>query len=127
MSEIRGGLLKSPREPLKNSPIHRLRVYGVSRGEKANATANFGGADGFREVRAEVEAGAISGGDGAGAAVGRGTAAGGTALSEGRERAASGGDEPHAAGVLSAAVVQPERSGGGGCAVLIAGAAALWG
>src|SRR5713101_7991287 len=108
---------KRSREPLKNSPIHRLRVYGVRRGEKANATANFGGAYGVREVRAEVEAGAISRGDGAGGAVGGVTGAGGTALSERRERAASGGPEPHVAGVLSAAVVQSERSGGGGCAV----------
>src|SRR5208337_2111546 len=105
------------REPLKNSPIHRLSVYGVSRGEKADATANFGGADGLREVRAEDEAGAVSGRDGAGGAVGRVTGVGGTALSEGRERAASGRTEPHVAGVLSAAVVQPERSGRGGCAV----------
>jgi hypothetical protein len=48
------------REPLKNSPIHRVSVYGVSRGEKASATTNFGGADGVREVRAEDEAGAVS-------------------------------------------------------------------
>lgn len=37
---------KIPKEPLKNSPIHRLSVYGVSRGEKASATTNTGGADG---------------------------------------------------------------------------------
>ena len=108
---------KLVKEPLKNSPIHRLSVYGVSRGEKADATANSGGADGLREVRAEDEAGAVSRGDGAGGAVGRVTGAGGTALSEGRERAASGRTEHHVAGVLSAAVVQPERSGSGGCAV----------
>src|SRR6266581_752394 len=105
------------KEPLKNSPIHRLSVYGVSRGEKASATTNSGGADWVREVRAEDEAGAVSRGDGAGGAVGRVTGSGRTALSEGRERAASGGTEHHVAGVLSAAVVQSERSGGGGCAV----------
>jgi IS5 family transposase len=44
--------------------------------------------------------------------VGGVTGVGGTALSEGRERAASGRTEHHVAGVLSAAVVQPERSGG---------------
>jgi hypothetical protein len=43
---------RSAREPLKNSPIHSLSVYGVSRGEKASATTNSGGADGIREVRA---------------------------------------------------------------------------
>src|ERR1035441_4948880 len=58
------------REPLKNSPIHRVSVYGVSRGEKASATTNFGGADGVREVRPEDEAGAVSRGDGAVGAVG---------------------------------------------------------
>src|SRR6476646_4681968 len=105
------------REPLKNSPIHRLSVYGVSRGEKASATANSGGADGVREVRTEDKAGAVSRGDGAGGAMGRVTGVGGTALSEGRERAASGRTEHHVAGVLSTAVVQPERSGRGGCAV----------
>src|ERR1039457_7562592 len=107
----------STREPLKNSPIHRLSVYGVSRGEKADATTNSGGADRIREVWAEDEAGAVSRGDGAGGAVGRVTGAGGTALSGGGERAASGRTGHHVAGVLSAAVVQPERSGGGGCAV----------
>src|ERR1700758_5062610 len=105
------------KEPLKNSPIHRLSVYGVSRGEKASATTNVSGADRIREVRPEDEAGAVSRGDGAGGAVGRVTGVGGTALSEGRERAASGRTEHHVAGVFSAAVVQPERSGRGGCAV----------
>src|SRR5258705_932502 len=106
-----------PREPLKNSPIHRWSVYGVSRGEKASATTNSGGADWVREVRAEDEAGAISRGDGAGGAVGRVTGVGRATLSEGGERAASGRTEHHVSGVLSAAVVQPERSGRGGCAV----------
>src|SRR5208337_472022 len=123
MLRITGSFVRFPapatrtKEPLKNSPIHRLSVYGVSRGEKAHATANFGGADRIREVRAEDEAGAVSRRDGTGGAVGGVTGAGGTALSEGRERAASGRTEPDVAGVLSAAVVQPERSGGGGCAV----------
>src|SRR5208283_1718284 len=107
----------SSKEPLKNSPIHRLSVYGVSRGEKASATTNTGGADGLREVRAEDEAGAVSRRDGTDRALGGVTGAGRTALSEGRERAASDGPEHHVAGVLSAAVVQSERSGRGGCAV----------
>ena len=97
--------------------IHRLSVYGVSRGEKASATTNSGGADWVREVRAEDEAGAVSRGDGAGGAVGRVTGVGGTALSEGRQRAACGRTEHHVAGVFSAAVVQLERSGRGGCAL----------
>jgi hypothetical protein len=56
----------------------------VSRGEKASATTNSGGADWVREVRAEDEAGAVSGGDGAGGAVGRVTGVGGTARENGR-------------------------------------------
>jgi hypothetical protein len=68
---------KTLREPLKNSPIHRLSTTGVSRGKKASATTNSGGANGAREVRAEDEAGAVSGGDGAGGAVGRVTRVGG--------------------------------------------------
>src|ERR1035438_6932176 len=110
-----GNGYSSSKEPLKNSPINRLSVYGVSRGEKVSATTNSGGADWVREVRAEDEAGAVSRADGAGGAVGRVTGVGGTALSEGRERAASGRTEHHVTDVFSAAVVQPERSGRGGC------------
>jgi hypothetical protein len=82
-----------------------------------NATADSGGTNRLRKVRAEVEAGAVPRRDGAGGAVGGVTGAGGTALSEGGERAASGGVVDHVASVLCAAVVQPERSGRGRGAV----------
>ena len=84
-----------PKEPLKNSTIHSLTGYCVSGRKKANAATDFGGADGVREVRAEVEAGAVSRRDGTDRAMGGVTGAGRTALSEGRERAASGRTEPH--------------------------------
>jgi hypothetical protein len=61
---------------LKDSPIHTGSGWSVSRGEKADATANSGGADGFREVRMEDEAGAVSRRDGTDRAVGGATGAG---------------------------------------------------
>src|SRR5262249_48190501 len=94
---------------------------------KHSATTDSGGADGIREVRAEVEAGAVSGRDGAEHPVGGVTSVDRTTLSKGREWAAAGGVVDHAAGVLFAAVVQPVGSGRGRGAVRIARAAALCG
>src|SRR6516165_2803063 len=105
------------REPLKYSPIHRLSGYCVSRRENTSATADSGSTGEFREVRAEVQAGTVSRPDGASGAVGGVTSLDRAALSERGERAASGGFVDHAAGVLSAAVVQSERSWGRGGAV----------
>src|SRR5438034_5112246 len=59
----------------------------------------------------------ISGGDGAGGAVGRVVRAGGAALSPAWEGAAAGGSRAHAADLLFAAVVQPVGPGGGRGAV----------
>src|SRR5208283_1985545 len=101
-------LSREPKEPVKYSPIHRQRGEGVSEDENTNAAADSGSADGIREIRAEVQTGTVSGGDGAGGAVGRVEGADRTALSEGVERAAAGGTGDYAAGVLSTAVVQPE-------------------
>src|SRR2546422_10082899 len=69
----------------------------------------------------------ISGGDGAGGAVGRVVRAGGAALSQAWEGAAAGGSRAHAADLLFAAVVQPVGPGGRRCAVRLGGEAAVWG
>src|SRR2546429_7480172 len=67
----------------------------------------------FEAVQEEAAASHISGGDGAGGAVGRVVRAGGAALSPAWEGAAAGGSRAHAADLLFAAVVQPVGPGGG--------------
>src|SRR5437879_13203651 len=67
---------------------------------------------GFEQYSKEDAASDISGGDGAGGAVVRVVRAGGAALSQVWERAATGGSRAHAADLLFAAVVQPVGPGG---------------
>src|SRR5256884_8334554 len=81
----------------------------------------------FEAVQEEAAASHISGGDGAGGAVGRVVRAGGAALSPAWEGAAAGGSRAHAADLLFAAVVQPVGPGGGRGAVRLGGDAAGWG
>src|SRR5207244_5844994 len=76
---------------------------------------------------AEDAASDISGGDGAGGAVARVVRAGGAALSQAWERAATGGSRAHAADLLFAAVVQPVGPGGRRGAVRLGGDAAVRG
>src|SRR5256884_8254156 len=78
----------------------------------------------FEAVQEEAAASHISGGDGAGGAVGRVVRAGGAALSPAWEGAAAGGSRAHAADLLFAAVVQPVGPGGGRGAVRLRGGAA---
>src|SRR2546429_9698159 len=75
----------------------------------------------FEAVQEEAAASHISGGDGAGGAVGRVVRAGGAALSPAWEGAAAGGSRAHAADLLFAAVVQPVGPGGGRGAVRLGG------
>src|SRR5256884_7609717 len=81
----------------------------------------------FEAVQEEAAASHISGGDGAGGAVGRVVRAGGAALSQAWEGAAAGGSRAHTADLLFAAVVQPVGPGGGRGAVRLGGEAAGWG
>src|SRR5205809_1568803 len=76
---------------------------------------------GFEQYTSKTPASHISGGDGAGGAVGRVVRAGGAALSPAWERAAAGGSGAHAADLLFAAVVQPVGPGGGRGAVRLGG------
>src|SRR5205823_10799612 len=78
-------------------------------------------------VHEEDAASHISGGDGAGGAVGRVVRAGGAALSPAWEGAAAGGSRAHAADLLFAAVVQPVGPGGGRGAVRLGGDATVRG
>src|SRR2546427_12040712 len=78
-------------------------------------------------VHEEDAASHISGGDGAGGAVGRVVRAGGAALSPAWEGAAAGGSRAHAADLLFAAVVQPVGPGGGRGAVRLGGGAGVSG
>ena len=66
---------------------------------------------GFEQYTRKTPASHISGGDGAGGAVGRVVRAGGAALSPAWEGAAAGGSRAHAANLLFAAVVQPVGPG----------------
>src|SRR2546425_11291767 len=68
---------------------------------------------GFEQYTSKTPASHISGGDGAGGAVGRVVRAGGAVLSPAWEGAAAGGSRAHAADLLFAAVVQPVGPGGG--------------
>src|SRR5438094_6779326 len=61
---------------------------------------------GFEQYTSKTPASHISGGDGAGGAVGRVVRAGGAALSQAWEGAAAGGRRAHAADLLFAAVVK---------------------
>src|SRR5438034_10148181 len=79
---------------------------------------------GFEQYTSKTPASHISGGDGAGGAVGRVVRAGGAALSPAWEGAAAGGSTAHAADLLFAAVVQPVGPGGGRGAVRLRGDAA---
>src|SRR5437762_10274085 len=76
---------------------------------------------GFEQYTSKTPASHISGGDGAGGAVGRVVRAGGAALSPAWEGAAAGGSRAHAADLLFAAVVQPVGPGGGRGAVRLRG------
>src|SRR5438093_12054 len=76
---------------------------------------------GFEQYTSKTPASHISGGDGAGGAVGRVVRAGGAALSPAWEGAAAGGSGAHAADLLFAAVVQPVGPGGGRGAVRLRG------
>src|SRR2546427_12377211 len=76
---------------------------------------------GFEQYTRKTRRAHISGGDGAGGAVGRVVRAGGAALSPAWEGAAAGGRRAHAAGLLFAAVVQPVGPGGGIGAVRLGG------
>src|SRR5207244_13555119 len=80
-----------------------------------------------RAVHKEDAASDISGGDGAGSAVARVVRAGGAALSQAWERAATSGSRAHAADLLFAAVVQPVGPGGRRGAVRLGGNAAVRG
>src|SRR5437667_8520083 len=82
---------------------------------------------GFEQYTSKTPASHISGGDGAGGAVGRVVRAGGAALSPAWEGAAAGGSRAHAADLLFAAVVQPVGPGGGRGAVRLGGDAAVRG
>src|SRR5256885_15394171 len=82
---------------------------------------------GFEQYTSKTPASHISGGDGAGGAVGRVVRAGGAALSPAWEGAAAGGSRAHAADLLFAAVVQPVGPGGGRGAVRLGGGAAVCG
>src|SRR2546425_4307524 len=79
---------------------------------------------GFEQYTSKTPASHISGGDGAGGAVGRVVRAGGAALSPAWEGAAAGGSRAHAADLLFAAVVQPVGPGGRRGAVRLGGGAA---
>src|SRR5580693_218442 len=82
---------------------------------------------GFEQVHEEDATSDISGGDGAGGAVARAVRAGGAALSQAGERAATGGSRADAADLFFAAVVQPIGPGGGRVTVRLGGDATVRG